>query len=92
MSETTRDTVAGHYGFSMYRCAANGCKNNGTNDCFSCKQHFCDTHMLQTRLEGTHIGTIVVEACELCTGRAISLYTSQGAFMTSCRRKSTAGS
>ncbi len=88
----TKDAVAGHYGFSMYRCAANGCKNNGTNECLSCNQHFCDTHMLQTRLEGTHIGTIVVEACESCTGRAISLYTSQGAFMTSCRRKSTAGS
>jgi hypothetical protein len=51
----------------MYQCAANGCKNNGTNECFSCKQHFCDTHMLQTRLEGTHIGTIVIEACQSCT-------------------------
>ncbi len=87
----TKDAGAGSYGFSMYRCAAQGCKNNGTNECLSCKQHYCDTHMLQTRLEGTDIGTIVVEACESCTGRAISLYTSQGAYMTSCRRKSTVG-
>jgi hypothetical protein len=90
MSDTS-DAVEGHYGFSMYRCAAQGCRNNGTNECFSCNQHFCDAHMLQTRLEGTHIGTIVVEACESCTGRAISLYTRQGALMTSCRRKSMAG-
>jgi|GEM_PF-3489824 hypothetical protein len=85
------DAGVGRYGFSMYRCSVEGCKNNGVNECFSCNQHFCDTHMLQTRLEGTHIGAIVIEACESCTGRAISLYTRQGAFMTSCRRKSVVG-
>lgn len=76
------------YGYSQYRCDAEGCRSNGTNECVSCSQHFCDWHMLQTRLEGTHIGTITVEACASCTDRAVALYTGQGAYVSSWRRKS----
>lgn len=76
------------YGYSLYRCDAEGCRNNGTNECMSCSRHFCDWHMLQTRLEGTHIGAITVEACASCTDRAVDLYTRQGAFVSSWQRKS----
>ena len=77
------------YGYSMYRCEAEGCRSNGTNECVSCSRHFCDRHMLQTRLEGTHIGAITVEACASCTDRAVELYTRQGAYVSSWRRKAS---
>lgn len=79
------------YGYSMYLCDAPGCRNNGVNECFTCNKHFCDFHILQTRLEGTHIGSITVEACADCTARAVELYTSQGAYMSSWRRRASAG-
>lgn len=72
---------------SWHLCAANGCRSTGTNECFSCGRHYCDRHMLLTRLEGTDIGDITVEACSSCMDRAVSLYTKNGARVASWRRK-----
>lgn len=76
-------------GYSEYRCSAEHCRNNGTSECLSCGKHFCDWHMLRTRLEETHIGGITIEACADCTSRAVALYTSQGAYVSSWHRKSS---
>lgn len=72
---------------SWHLCAATGCRSTGTNECFSCGRHYCDRHMLLTRLEGTDIGDITVEACSSCMDRAVSLYTKNGARVASWRRK-----
>lgn len=76
-------------GYSEYRCSAERCPNNGTSQCMSCSKHFCEWHMLRTRLENTHIGDITIEACGVCTQRAVTLYTSQGARVASWHRKSS---
>lgn len=76
-------------GYSEFRCSAEHCRNNGTSECRTCGKHFCDWHMLRTRLENTHIGGITIEACADCTSRAVALYTSQGAYVASWHRKSS---
>lgn len=48
--------------------------------------------MLRTHLENTHIGGITIEACTDCTSRAVALYTSQGAYVSSWHRKSSGSS